>query len=502
MLTKFKNVGVIGAGTMGIGIAEVAASHNQQVYLFDLNYEFAKSAKQTMEKRLLSRVARGKITTQHRQQIIDNIIIVEDLTKLADCQLIIEAIIEDLQIKQNLFKQLQQICSANTLFASNTSSISITAIASVLTRPENMIGLHFFNPAPVMQLVEVIAGLRSSATSLNSGTELCKFWHKTVVLAKSSPGFIVNRVARPFYGEALKMLQEQVATAVTIDTLMVAAGFRMGPFTLMDLIGIDINLSVSETVFQSMYFDPRYRPSLIQQEMVAANLLGKKTGCGFYQYGKESPKPHLQYEAPQPAPKYVSLTKSSTQLDELVELLKASKHFIATEHEAGPSIQVGECAIMLSNGHTCTHRVQAIPQKYLAQIDLMLNFATCAVIHIAFDSNCPLETRQQIIGMFQQLDYKVIVSYDVPALVVMRIVCLLINAAADALENGVCSEADVDLAMQKGVNYPIGLLAWANIIGIDHVVATLDGLHQWFGDDRYRASPWLRRTQEYNESVQ
>lgn len=492
MINKYKNIGVIGAGTMGIGIAEVAASHGQQVFLYDLNHEFAQAAKENMEKRLVSRVERGKISAQFRHQLIDNIILVDELTKLDDCQLVIEAIVENLEIKQNLFKDLERICKEDTLLASNTSSISITAIAAVLDKPENMIGLHFFNPAPVMKLVEVVSGLRSSQNSINDGIALCDFWNKTAVLAKSSPGFIVNRVARPFYGEALKMLQEQVSNPQTMDALMTSAGFRMGPFTLMDLIGMDINLSVSETVFENMYYDARYRPSLIQQEMVSANLLGKKTGEGFYKYdGSENPT--VKFQAQQKAPKFVSLCKEQTSLYSIEQLIKSSKYFVATEHEGNPSIQVGECAIYLSNGQTCNQRVKSINQKYLAQIDLMLDFESCPIIHIAFDVQCPEETKNHIVGMFQVLNKQVIVCQDLPALIVMRTVCLLINEAADAIENGVCNENDVDLAMQKGVNYPIGLIAWAHKIGIEHVVETLDNLHQWFGDDRYRTSPWLRR---------
>ena len=492
MLNKFKIVGVIGAGTMGIGIAEVAASHGHQVFLFDLNHEFANSAKLTMTKRLLSRVERGKIKPEFRQQIIDKIVVVKDLNQLSNCQLVIEAIVENLEIKQSLFKDLEELCKENTLFASNTSSISITAIASALVNPENMIGLHFFNPAPVMKLVEVVAGLRSSQTSLNDGIALCDFWRKTAVLAKSSPGFIVNRVARPFYGEALKMLQEQVSNPQTMDALMTSAGFRMGPFTLMDLIGMDINLSVSETVFKSMYYDARYRPSLIQSEMVSANLLGKKTGEGFYQYDG-SEKPPVDYQVQQKAPKFVSLSKEITPLYSIEQAIKSSKYFVATEHEGSPSIQVGECAIYLSNGQTCDQRVKFINQNYLAQVDLMLEYKQCPIIHISFDSQCPVDTKNHIIGMFQVLNKQVLVCQDLPALVVMRTVCLLINEAADVIENGVCSENDVDLAMQKGVNYPIGLIAWAHKIGFEQVVETLDNLHQWFGDDRYRVSPWLRK---------
>ena len=493
MLKKFKDVAVIGAGTMGIGICEVAASKGQKIYLYDLDHDFANKAKSSMANRLRSRVARGKISEEYRQQIINSITIVNDLKELHPCQLVIEAIIENLEIKQNLFKQLQDICNENTLFASNTSSISVTAIASILNRPENMIGLHFFNPAPVMELVEIVAGLKSSQANLNNGMALCQFWQKTAVFAKSSPGFIVNRVARPFYGEALKMLQEQVGTPTNIDALMTSAGFRMGPFVLMDLIGMDINLSVSETVFKSMYFDPRYRPSLIQSEMVSANLLGKKTGEGFYKYKDGAIHLKADYAAEQQAAKSISVSKETSVISDLVKVVKSSKGLIVTEHEDRASLQVGECTIMLSNGQSCNQRLRSSDYKYIAQLDLALDFSSCPVIHLSFDSNCPQDLKNEIIGLFQKIGKSVIVCADVPALVVMRTVCLLINEAADAIDNGVCSEADVDLAMLKGVNYPIGPIAWGRLIGIKHVVETLDNLHQWFGDDRYRVSPWLRQ---------
>lgn len=474
MLNKYKNIGVIGAGTMGIGIAEVAASVGHKVMLFDMNVGFANKAKAIMSKRLAFRVQRGKITQEHSQQIVNNIVIVDDISKLTDSQLVIEAIIENIEIKQKLFQQLQSLCIKGTLFASNTSSISITAIASTLENPENMIGLHFFNPAPVMRLVEVIAGLRSSQENLDTGVDLCKFWNKVPVLAQSSPGFIVNRVARPFYGEALKMLQEQVAAPEVIDAVMTSAGFRMGPFTLMDLIGIDINLAVSQTVFKSMYYDPRYRPSLIQQEMVSANLLGKKTGKGFYKYDG-SEKPQVAY-----ADK--GSDNNLINFDSLLKNLQKNK-----------TIGYENCSIMMSNGQTCSQRIKTQKHNSICHVDLVVDFEKCTTVNICFDKSCPQGIINKVIALFQLHGKQVIVGNDLPAQIAMRTVCMLINEAADAIENGVCSQVDVDLAMQKGVNYPIGLIVWAHKIGIAHVVSTLDNLHEWFGDDRYRVSPWLRK---------
>lgn len=472
MLNQFKNIGVIGAGTMGIGIAEVAATAGHKVKVYDVNNEFAVSSKQKMMKRLESRVSRGKITTDLMQLIDSNIVIESSLEGLQDADLVIEAIVEELSIKQNLFNNLQKICKENTLFATNTSSISVTAIASVLAKPENMIGLHFFNPAPVMQLVEVIAGLNSSQENLQLGMKLCHSWNKVPVLAKSTPGFIVNRVARPFYGEALKLLQEQLSGQHTIDAVMQSCGFRMGPFRLMDLIGIDVNLAVSKTVYAEMFYDPRYKPSLIQQEMVYAGQLGKKSGKGFYNYNDADEESSVEY---------------------------ASVCKIETETETNPFeninvnsvIEIDGCKVMLSNGKTC--REKKSQHGYVAHFDLSLDYVQSEIITLAFSDDFPQATKKKIIALIQQLDKKVVLVQDTPALIALRTVCLLINEAADAIENGVCNRTDVDLAMQKGVNYPVGLIDWAEKIGFAHVVTTLDNLHNWFGDDRYRVSPWLRK---------
>lgn len=493
MLNHIKNVGVIGAGTMGMGIAEVAASFGQCVFLFDVNHEFAHQAKQKMSKRLAYRVERQKISSQTKTSIENNIIIVDELEKLSDCQLVIEAIVEKLEIKQQLFSKLEDICQENTLLATNTSSISVTAIASILKKPENMIGLHFFNPAPVMKLVEVIAGLKSDPQHLQTGVALCEFWNKTPVMAASSPGFIVNRVARPFYGEALKMLQEGVANVECIDALMTAAGFRMGPFKLMDLIGIDVNFAVSQTVFAAMFYDPRYRPSLIQQEMVAANLLGKKTNQGFYHYDGRQESEQLPFEVEHHITEKITITHSNDHLNPLIKRIADLEQCDVDEHKQVAFLQVADCTVLLTNGMTCQQRIEHVSTDHVAQIDLALDYANSPIIHISFSENCPNQTRHSIIGVFQAIGHQVMIADDVPGLIVMRTVAMLINEAAGAVENGICSEKDVDLAMQKGVNYPIGLLDWAHQISIEHIVDTLDNLHKWFGDDRYRTSSWLRK---------
>jgi len=493
---RFPVVGVIGAGTMGIGIAEVAAAHGHRVKLHDVNTEAAHKAIEKLAARLQKRVEKGRITAGQRQALLDAIEVVDSLQGLADAQLVIEAVIEDLAIKQRLFLQLESLCHPRALFASNTSSISITAIASALKNPSRLIGLHFFNPAPVMKLVEVISGLQSDESLLQAAEELCLAWDKIPVRAQSTPGFIVNRVARPFYGEPLKMLQEQLASPTLIDAVMrESAGFRMGPFQLMDLIGIDVNFAVSQSVFAAFFNDPRYRPSLIQQEMVSAGLLGRKAGRGFYDYTQpeHSDAPY----APDCHQKGTVTIRGHMGLGEpLRGMIRAKRCISLMESRGSGYLLAGGCAVVLANGQTATARAREHGYKCLVHVDLALDFATSGTIALAFSERCEKANRDSVIGLFQALGKKVLVLPDEPGLIAMRTVVMLINEAAEAVFHGVCDADAVDRAMRYGVNYPEGPLAWGEKIGFHHVLDTLEGLQRWFGDDRYRPSAWLRHRVE------
>ncbi|MEO9964408.1 MAG: 3-hydroxyacyl-CoA dehydrogenase NAD-binding domain-containing protein [Reichenbachiella sp.] len=375
-----KTIGIIGAGSMGSGIAQVAATAGHEVILLDSSKPMLQKAEQNLRK-ILDRLAdKGKMTKAEAGGVLDRIQFTDQLPKFSPCELIIEAIIEDLNIKKQIFRELESIVSNNCIIATNTSSLSVSAIASACDHAERVLGIHFFNPAPLMPLVEIIPAVQTQDEVLKEARRLVDSWGKITVLTKDTPGFIVNRVARPFYGEALRILEEGIADVATIDWAMTEiGGFRMGPFTLMDFIGNDINYTVTETVFKSFFYDPRYKPSFTQKRLAEAGYLGRKSGRGYYDYSENAAKPEPNFD--------------------------------------------------------------------------------------------------------QQLGQKIF----------NRILTLLINEAADALFWNIASKEDIDLAMTKGVNYPAGLLRWADEIGIDKCVLQMDELYDEYLEDRYRCSPLLRR---------
>ncbi len=487
MVDEIKIVGVVGAGTMGMGICEVAAANGCKVLVHDINETFAQQAHEAMAGRLKKRVIKGKITQDQADDITKAVKVVKSLDAFQVCDLVVEAVVENLDVKKQLFQQLEQLVSENALLATNTSSISVTAIAAALQSPSRLFGLHFFNPAPVMKLVEIIKGLKTEETHVQMAKRLCKQWKKIPVVAQSTPGFIVNRVARPYYGEALKLYQEQMASIIHLDTVLSkAAGFRMGPFALMDLIGIDVNFAVSQTVYREMYNDPRYKPSLIQGEMVHANQLGRKTDEGFYPYGETAKKAKPDY------------LHSDAQFDRFTvpdDMTFLSRMFSEFEYDQrqwqGDKIIISGCQLVMSNGMTAK-QVEKKDGMPTCLVDLSFDYMKAECLSLAFSPKVDVFMKNRIVALINHIGKDVLECPDQPGMIANRTIAMLINEAADAVFNGVCSEDDVDLAMKYGVNYPKGLLAFAEEIGWQHVADTLEHLQHWFGDDRYRLSPYVR----------
>lgn len=373
-------VGVIGSGSMGSGIAQVAATAGHEVLLYDNNPKALKRAAQNLQRIMDRLVEKGRLKAGEAEAILGRIKYVDTTYAYQEVELVIEAIVENLDIKKGVFDQLEDIVPPNCILATNTSSLSIATIAAACDDSARVLGIHFFNPAPLMKLVEIVPAVQTSSEVLEKSKELIKSWGKITVVAKDTPGFIVNRVARPFYGEALRILEEGIANVATIDWAMTeVGGFRMGPFTLMDYIGNDVNYTVTESVFEAFYYDPRYRPSFTQKRLADAGYLGRKTGKGFYDYREDATNPSAREDA--------TLGKK----------------------------------------------------------------------------------------------------------IVERIVVMLINEAADALYLNIASREDIELAMTKGVNYPKGLLQWADEWGIHKCVELMDELQREYLEDRYRCSPLLRK---------
>ena len=504
-LEKGSIVAVIGSGAMGSGIAQVAAAAGYEVRLFDTRADAVKQAIADIGQVYTKLVEKGRMKAEAAAAANARLHCVADLHEVAGSALVIEAIVENLDIKRMLFADLENVVADDCILATNTSSISVTAIAAKLRHPQRLVGMHFFNPVPLMALVEVISGLATSPDVADTVFATAAAWGKNPVHAKSTPGFIVNRVARPFYAEGLRLLSEQAADAATLDAVMrEAGGFRMGPFELMDLIGHDVNFSVTQSVFNAYFGDPRFMPSVLQQEMVNAGFLGRKSGRGFYQYGDDAVKvaPRTEPARAKPETVGVSIEAGATHAvtEPIEQRLRAAGYTVAHRkplpgagHHEAPGFHCQGAAVFLTDGRTATERANANNHPDTVLYDLVLDAAGATRIAVARADQCGDAAYDAVVGLFQACGMQVTLLDDVPGLAVMRTVAMLANEAADAVNQGVCSAEAVDIAMQKGVNYPRGPLAWADSVGIAHVVTVLTNLAATYGEDRYRVSPLLRR---------
>jgi 3-hydroxybutyryl-CoA dehydrogenase len=488
-------VAVIGTGAMGAGIAQVAAAAGHLVRLLDAREGAAAKAAESIAANFKRLADKGKLAPEAALAASDRILPATGNTELADCGLVIEAIVENLAAKQSLFSELESIVGDDCLFATNTSSISVTAIAGALKRPERLGGLHFFNPAPLMALVEIVSGLATAPAVAQTLFATASAWGKTAVHAKSTPGFIVNRVARPYYGEGLRLLNEGAADCATLDAIFrEAGGFRMGPFELMDMIGLDVNFAVTCSVWNAYFNDPRYAPSLIQQELVAAGFLGRKSGRGFYHYADDAPPPSPQTEAARPLPASLAVCGDSPAAEALAQRLTDRE--VVFERLPSPDGRIAEAeqaVLFVTDGRSATRRAAKTGRADTVLLDLALDYASAARLAIATAEQCSPAAADAAIGLLQAAGYAVSRLADVPGLAVMRAVAMLANEGADAVYQGVCDAPAVDAAMRLGTNYPRGPLAWADAIGLDEVRRVLKNLAESYGEDRYRLSPLLQR---------
>jgi 3-hydroxybutyryl-CoA dehydrogenase len=480
---------------MGAGIAQVAAAGGHTVKLVDKRPQAAANAIDGIRVQLEKLVTRGKLRQESAAAMAGRLIAVQDLCELADCGLVIEAIVEDLHAKQSLYRSLEEVVAPGCIFGTNTSSISVTAIGAALQRPERLAGMHFFNPAPVMALVEIVSGLATDRSVADTLFATAAAWTKTPVHTRSTPGFIVNRVARPYYGEALRLLGERATDCATIDAVMrEAGGFRMGPFELMDMIGHDVNFAVTCSVWGAFFNDPRFLPSLIQQELVNAGFLGKKTGRGFFDYREGTLKPTPNTQPQQQRPQAVAVCGDCSVAQALAErLTKAHVRFDRMPYVDGRVAQADDAVIFVTDGRTATQRACDSGINNCVLIDLALDYRTNTRLALTAALQCAPAAAQSATGLMQACGITVSHIADVPGLVVMRTVAMLANEAADAVNQGVCTATAADSAMCLGVNYPKGPLSWADHIGLRKLRDVLSNLGSSYGEDRYRISPLIQR---------
>ena len=481
-------IAVIGSGVMGTGIAQVAASAGHHVLLFDAAPGASAKALASLGETYRKLAVKGKMAEADAQAAHSRILIASGLEALEGARLVVEAIVEDLAAKRELFASLEAVVAPDCILASNTSSISITLLAAKLTWPERVAGMHFFNPVPLMELVEVVRGLATSEACAQQVFNAALHWGKTAVFAKSTPGFIVNRVARPYYAEALRLLQEGAAQPASIDAVMRdAGGFRMGPFELMDLIGHDVNFAVTRSIFNAYFGDRRFTPSVLQQELVEAGRLGRKSGRGFFDYRPGAIPATPEFEPLQPAPHHFSIHGE----DAFTSAFGLRLHTFA-QVSADPHLRADRATLMLTNGVTATERARREGIDNLVLVDYALDFAATRTVAVARAPTCGRHAFDSAVGLLQSAGCQVVHLRDLPGLAVLRTMSMLANEAADAVNQGVCAAGAVNDAMRKGLNYPIGPLRWADEIGVARVRDILQCLAEYYGEDRYRTSPLLR----------
>lgn len=528
-------IGVLGAGTMGNGIAQLAARSGARTLLYDPFPDALRKGTESARRGLAKEAEKGRLTQEQARLAAESLEPVDEMAALADCELVIEAAPERMELKHEMYGKLSEIVSERCVLATNTSSLLVTAIAAGATHPERVVGMHFFNPAPLMALLEVVAGVESSREALALAAATGETMGKTVILAKDGPGFVVNRCNRPFGLEALRLLAERIADVETIDRVCrMEGGFRMGPFELMDLVGVETGFEISKSFYEQSFGEPRWRPSMIAARQVAAGLYGRKSGRGYYDYsagagaGRHRPEdpPPLQGGAPGHGEGVVVIAGEGAIAEGLRALAGEAGYEVRAPHTpaggvlpalfvdcdpapapargagapaglpdrrgagAGGSSQQGGARVLLC----ASGSLSALdPGGSAVGFHVLAPLRQSSLVELTRNESSSPVAAARAERFFAALGKHVAWVGDAPGLVLGRIVCQLINESAFALGEGVGSAQDIDTGMVLGLSHPRGPLEWADAIGLEHVLSVLNALFEEYREERYRPAPVLRR---------
>jgi 3-hydroxybutyryl-CoA dehydrogenase len=489
----FSNVGIVGAGAMGRGIAQIAVQAGSSVLLFDAQPDATRAAQTTVFSQWDRLCEKNRLDPTQAARYKSRLQCAGSLTELSACNLIVEAVTERLDVKAKLFAELENLVGPATVLATNTSSLSVTAIAAGLQRPEQFAGYHFFNPVPLMKVVEVIAGISTGASVCPDLAAYARQMGHTPVLAQDTPGFIVNHAGRGYGTEALRIVNEGVTDFATIDRILKdQVGFKLGPFELMDLTGLDVSHPVMESIYRQYYEEPRYRPSIIAAQRMAGGLVGKKAGAGFYRYedGVAQPCPEpLVPQVNEMPPVWVS--PRAARRAELLLLLKN----LGAKIESGtsPSPQALTLVAPLGFDVTTVAVVERLDPARTIGMDMLVDDATTRRRVLATNPATRPDMRRAAHALMARDGKAVSIIRDSGGFVTQRVVSTIVNIAADMCQQGICTPTDIESAVTLGLGYPAGPLAMGNLYGPTNILEVLFNMQTVYGDPRYRPSPWLRR---------
>ncbi|MXN65985.1 3-hydroxyacyl-CoA dehydrogenase [Stappia sp. GBMRC 2046] len=492
-------IGIVGTGTMGRGIAQIFAASGNRILLHDAREGAAAEARDFVGGMLARLAEKGRMDAGDAKDAMNRIEVAGKLEALASCDLVIEAIVEKLEVKQELFSKLEKILSSHAILATNTSSLSVTAIAAGCEKPERVAGYHFFNPVPLMKVVEVIPGARTKPDVVDKLTGLATEAGHKAVRASDTPGFLVNHAGRGYVTEALQLLRERVAEPADIDRILRdAAGFRMGPFELLDLTGLDVSGPVMAQVYKQFYQEPRFRPSPLIDQRLSAGLLGRKTGEGFYEYpdGKKAEPGETIHEAVEPGAVWISNARPE-RAAKVHEALSSAGIYVETGER--PSDNALIIVTPIGADASAAAVAEDLDARRVIAIDTLFSLDRRRTLMST--PATATQTMARAVAAFSKGGNSVTAIEDSTGFVAQRVIATIVNIACDIAQAGIATPEDIDTAVTLGLGYPSGPLSWGDEIGADVILEILEGIEVLSGDPRYRPSPWLRRRADLRLSL-